>query len=285
MALSGAHQEPVGSIGHERFSGEGTSKFKRAAQDLSHSLKLTEIWVFLGFEDIIARYKMTLLGPLWNAAFIVAQALALSIVFGAVFKSPIALTMPYILSGMLAWQLGPLSVLDSSGLLLGVAGTIKSQNLPYILQVFRNSLRNFLIFLHNIVALLIIFPMFGHMPIINWTIVFAVPAIVLASTPYMLVVAIVCARFRDVQMLIMNFSPVLFFLTPVFWNPDLVGGRRSAMVMYNPLTYMVDLVRKPLLNLYPTMMDWIVVGGIFGVGLILAILVFVPSRSKIPHWV
>ncbi|MBI1683287.1 ABC transporter permease [Caulobacter hibisci] len=278
---------PPASAGRGVY-GDGAGKLRKAVDDLVSSLKLTEVWAYLGLEDVMSRYRQTLLGPLWNASFIVGQALALSVVFGAVFKAPISQTMPYILSGMLAWFLGPAAILDSSGLFLSVAGTIKTQSLPYLMQLFRVALRNLLIFLHNLVALVVIFPLFGQMPILHWTIVLAIPLLILACLPYMLLVGMLCARFRDVQMLLQNFSPVLFFLTPVFWNPAQAaggGGGRSMLVVYNPLSYMVDFVRKPLLNQYASTADWVMLGCIFAVGVVLAAAAFVPFRSKIPHWV
>ena len=59
--------------------------FDRARLDIVRSFQLYGLWGYLGISDVVARYRNTLLGPIWNSAYLIGQALALSFVFGAVF--------------------------------------------------------------------------------------------------------------------------------------------------------------------------------------------------------
>src|ERR1700733_12515123 len=103
---------------------------RRATDDFKRSIEHYQVWFYLALDDILARYRNTVLGPLWNAAYIVAQAFALGLVFGGVFHQPLHTLMPFILSGMVAWVFGPGTILESAGLLMWFSGTIKTQNFP-----------------------------------------------------------------------------------------------------------------------------------------------------------
>jgi ABC-type polysaccharide/polyol phosphate export permease len=258
----------------------------RAIDDIRRSALCYKIWLFLAVDDILARYRNTMLGPLWNAAYIVGQALALSLVFGGVFHQPLHQLMPYILSGMLAWTLGPATILECAGLLIWFAGTIKTQNFPFLFYAFRVVARAGLLFLHNLVALIIVLPLFGHIPLVSLALWPAILLIMLISAPFSLLIGMACARYRDIQMLIANFSSVFFVMTPIFWMPSGGSGARSAAyVAYNPFFYMVDLIRQPILNALPSAQDWMVCGGIAAGGWALCFVCLSAFRSRIAFWV
>ncbi|CAN5394104.1 ABC transporter permease [soil metagenome] len=259
--------------------------FNRATREIKGAIDLSGVWTYLAFTDLASRYRNTLLGPLWNSAYLAGQALALAVVFGAIFQSPMTKMMPYILSGMTAWLLGPAAIIEMSNLLISMAGTIRSQNMPYLVYPLRTAVRNLLLFGHNVLAFLVIVPFFGHIPWVNP--IFLVGALVLAliSVPYGMLIAMLCARFRDIGQMVQNFAPILFFMTPVFWASDNITGPRRALFHYNPFYYMINLVRKPMLGMWPDVMDWSVCIGALLVGWAIMLIALNYLRPKIPHWV
>jgi lipopolysaccharide transport system permease protein len=266
--------------------GMATFVVRRATDDISRSIEYYQVWFYLALDDILARYRNTILGPLWNASYIIAQGLAFSLVFGLVFHQPLHILMPYILSGLVGWSFGPSTILECSGLLIWFAGTIKTQSFPFLFYAFRVVARSGLMFLHNLAALLVVLPLFGHMPVMSLTIIPAAGLIMLVSAPYSLMLGMICARFRDIQMFVMNFSNVLFIMTPVFWMPSASPGiRNSAFLVFNPLYYMVDLIRQPLLNVLPSIQDWLVCGGIAAIGWAACFVCLSTFRARIPFWV
>jgi ABC-type polysaccharide/polyol phosphate export permease len=87
-------------------------------------------------------------------------------------------------------------------------------------------------------------------------------------------------------MFVTNFSNVLFFATPIFWMPSATPGlRSSAVVVFNPLFYMIDLIRQPLLNIPPPMQDWLVCGGLAAAGWALCFICLATFRARIAFWV
>jgi ABC-type polysaccharide/polyol phosphate export permease len=258
----------------------------RATDDIKRSLEYYQVWLFLALDDIFARYRNTALGPLWNAAYIVAQASALSLVFGGVFHQPLHLLMPFILSGMVGWTLGPATILDCAGLLMWFSGTIRTQNFPFLFYACRVVARAGFMFLHNLIALIVVLPLFGHTPLMSVAIVPAIALVMLLSVPFCLLLGMVCARFRDLQMFVTNFSNVLFLATPIVWMPsNVAGGRAAAYLAYNPFFYMIDLIRQPILNVVPPLQDWLVCGGIAAFGWGLCFVCLSAFRARIPFWV
>jgi lipopolysaccharide transport system permease protein len=258
---------------------------RRAVDDIKRSFGYYEVWFFLALDDIFSRYRNTVLGPVWNAAYIVAQAVALSLVFGGVFGQSLGSVMPFILTGLVAWSLGPATIIESSGLLLWFAGTIKTQSFPFLFYAFRVVARSCLMFLHNLAALLLVLPLFGHIPFVNIAIIPAIVLTMFISAPLCLMLGMICARFRDFQMFVANFSNILFFMTPIFWTAEKATGMRRLVVAYNPFYYMVDIIRKPLLNTFPPMQDWIICGGIALFAWALCFICLSTYRARIPYWV
>jgi hypothetical protein len=78
--------------------------------DIAEGVRLSPLWWKLGVEQTIARYRRTVLGPFWVASTTISTGIALSVVFGAIFGGDWRGNFPFILSGVLAFQL-------SSGLL------------------------------------------------------------------------------------------------------------------------------------------------------------------------
>jgi len=263
-----------------------TFRLRRATDDISRSVEYYRVWFYLALDDIFARYRNTVLGPVWNAGYIVASALAFSLVFGGVFHQSLQTLMPFILSGMVGWVLGPLNILECSGLLIWFGGTIKTQNFPFLFYAFRLVARAGLMFLHNLVALIIVLPLFGHIPLMSVTLIPAVALIMLLSAPYCLMMGMICARFRDIQMLVTNFSNVFFIVTPIVWMPSTQAGARSAIYLaVNPFYYMIDLIREPILNTIPPVQDWMVCGGMAAVGWATCFICLAAFRNRIPFWV
>ena len=257
----------------------------KAADDLIAAFKMREIWAYLAVDDVLARYKRTVLGPLWNTAYIVFTSISLSVVFGALFRQPLKETLPYILSGMIAWNLLSLQILDSAGMFTTYAGTVKVTNFPFFFYVMRNVARTFLFFLHNIVALLVISLCVGHIPLIHWSVIPALILGIVITIPYSMLTGMAGARYRDLLQFFTNLTGLLFFLTPIFWHPEGITGVRKLIYQVNPFYYIVEVVRLPLLDIAPSLVIWEGSAIILVVGVLVCAVFFSRYRSRISYWV
>ena len=101
----------------------------------------------------------------------------------------------------------------------------------------------------------------------------------------MLILAVICARYRDMTQIVQNAMQVLFYLTPIIWSvallPDRVG---VAWLQINPFYHLINVVRAPLLGHEVTLINWAVVIGLAVVGGALAIPFFGKYRKRVPYW-
>ena len=67
-------------------------------------------------------------------------------------------------------------------------------------------------------------------------------------------------------MVIENLTRLLFFVTPVFWSPEMVPGHKRFIIDFNPFYYFIEVVRSPLLGKAPETQVYVVVLAITAVG-------------------
>jgi ABC-2 type transport system permease protein/lipopolysaccharide transport system permease protein len=93
----------------------------------------------------------------------------------------------------------------------------------------------------------------------------------------------VCARFRDIPQIVESVMRLAFFVTPVIWMPDQLGGR-AYLALFNPFSYFVELIRAPLLGEVPSALTWGLALAVTAGGWVLAALVFVRFRARVAYW-
>jgi ABC-type polysaccharide/polyol phosphate export permease len=99
-----------------------------------------------------------------------------------------------------------------------------------------------------------------------------------------LVVAILCARYRDIPPIVGSVLQIGFFVTPVMWNYKLQSV--NMIVIYiNPFAALIEMVRAPLMGQEITMPLLYLALATMVVGWILAALLFIRCRRQIVYWV
>jgi lipopolysaccharide transport system permease protein len=98
------------------------------------------------------------------------------------------------------------------------------------------------------------------------------------------VLAMICARFRDIQQLVITFLQIALFLTPIFWTPDQLTGRTAIVAELNPLYHLIAIVRDPLLGVYPATSSWLADILIAIVGWALTMYMLTKFRRRIVYW-
>jgi lipopolysaccharide transport system permease protein len=100
-----------------------------------------------------------------------------------------------------------------------------------------------------------------------------------------LILAIICARYRDLPQMINSVLQVIFYLTPIMWLPSLLPARAGVYLLdWNPVFHMLEIVRAPLLGQLPSSANWMVAGGMAVAGWIVAVLVFARYKRRIAYW-
>ncbi len=85
-------------------------------------------------------------------------------------------------------------------------------------------------------------------------------------------------------MIVTNGFTALFWLTPIVYEPNQLGGRMEQLITLNPLYHVIEVFRAPLLLSAPTATNWAVAVGGAVIGWLLLLLLFARTRARIPYW-
>ena len=114
------------------------------------------------------------------------------------------------------------------------AGHILGSNISVDLYVGRTLFKTFITFGHHILLYLVGVAL-GLIPL-TWIALLSIPGIALLLVNgfwVIIVLAFMCARFRDVELIVRNLLQVAFLVTPVFWNFQQISPNQRFMVDYN----------------------------------------------------
>jgi lipopolysaccharide transport system permease protein len=123
---------------------------------------------------------------------------------------------------------------------------------------------------------------------LSWHAVLAVPGFLLVASNVlwmMLVLGVVCARYRDMAQIVQNVLQVVFYLTPLIWTPQTLPGDAHRLVLdFNPFFHLISLVRAPLLGEIPAAVSWFVATTAAVGGWVAALHFYAHYRHRIPYW-
>ena len=265
--------------------GQGDGQLRLAVADVADGVALWRLWGRLGWNDILQRYRRSLLGPLWLTASMGIMVLALGVVYARILKMALDDFMPFLCVGLLIWSIISSVLTEAGTLFTGAESYIKQIRLPYSVYVCRFMWSKTIIFAHNSVIYLGIVIYFKLQP--GGAVLWAMPGFVLILLNGALTglyVGMVSARFRDVPQLIASIVQIIFFMTPIMWKPELLGSR-SVLMTFNPFYHLVEIVRAPLLGQVPSAENYIALGLISMANFLLAAVLFVRFRARISYWV
>jgi ABC-type polysaccharide/polyol phosphate export permease len=99
-----------------------------------------------------------------------------------------------------------------------------------------------------------------------------------------LVLAIICARFRDIVQIVSSVVQIIFFLTPVLWKPELLPPSSRIIVDWNPFAILLSIVRDPLIGRPVPAAYWGVACMLAFGGLLLTLPFFGRYRRRVVYW-
>jgi ABC-type polysaccharide/polyol phosphate export permease len=186
----------------------------------------------LSLRELRTRYKRSLLGWVWSLLNPLTQMAIFTVIFLYVFKqepptgdpSGLANFPLYFLSGFIAFNFFSISVGVSIGTVGGGASLIKKVAFPHEHLVLSVLFAQFVTAMIEFSVLIVALLFAGNM-VLPWLPVLFVIMVLLAvfTTGVALLLASANVFFTDVSYLWSIGSQLLFYATPVIWNPDTVG--------------------------------------------------------------
>lgn len=256
-----------------------------ALQDAVDGLSLWALWGKLGWNDILQRYRRSLLGPLWLTASMAIMVVSLGLVYSKIFKAELRDFMPFLCVGLLVWGYISSILSEAGTLFTGAESYIKQIRLPYSVYVLRFMWSRVIIFAHNFVIYFGILIYFQIWP--GSVALYAIPGFLLVTLNGALAsmyLGMMSARFRDIPQLIASFIQIAFFVTPIMWKPELLGEHAS-VVTFNPFFHLIEIARAPLLGQLPSAANYFAAALITFLNAMFAIAFFIRFRARISYWV
>lgn len=256
-----------------------------AWSDAIEGLSLWRLWVTLGWNDILQRYRRSILGPFWLTASMAIMVIALGVLYAGLFKIPIHDFLPFLCVGLLVWNLLSGFLSEAGTLFTGSESYLKQIRLPYSVYVYRSTWSKLVIFAHNFVIYFGVLLYFQIWP--GAIMLLAIPGLVLViinGALANLCLGIISARFRDVPQVVTSVVQIVFFVTPIFWKPELLQSR-AYLADLNPFYHLIEIVRAPLLGQTPAAIHYLAVLMITLVNLAITSVFFTRYRARIAYWV
>ena len=260
------------------------ARYLLALQDIFRGAAAFHVWGELGWHDIKQRYRRSMLGPLWltvsNAVFIGAIGFLYSKFFGQSVEE----YLPFLAAGFIVWTLIATTVNESCSVFTHAESLIKQIKLPLSVHLYRLLWRNVLIYAHNFVIIPPVLLLLDRP--VSWQFLlvpFALALVVLNCFWIGLLLGIVCARFRDIPLVVSSLMQVAFFLSPVIWTPGTLGNRMW-VAQFNPIYHLIEIVRAPIIGTGMAGTSLAVCSGMAVAGGALCVTVYAAYRHRVPYW-
>ncbi len=218
--------------------------------DVRNGFRRRRVWVALATEDIGDQHRLTTLGPIWLLINYLLFAGTFIFVFHRL-ESEHPQYPAYVAVGLFVWLFLSEVVTRSVTLFIRERSFIQGTTLPLSVYVFRLMMQTLIRCSYALLGCLAILAFTETNFSSQWFGALGSLLLLVAIAPAVIILlAFLGVYFPDSQHLINNIMRVGMFLTPVLWFHDDTSTIRQVFYYWNPFTYLIEIVRIPLLHGY-----------------------------------
>lgn len=247
--------------------------------------KEIKIWLSLAWFDIVVRYRRSTLGPWWITISMALVISGMGPLYAGLFGLELSKFFPYMALGIIFWTLFSSVVNECATAFLASSNYLKQAEFSPVIFIWRALARCIIQFLHQIV---IYIPIAIYLKIdVNENIFYFIPGIILfiINAHFVgLFLGIICTRFRDFTQIVTSLMQLMMFLTPVFWMAESLP-ERAKIILWNPFSQMLDLLRNPLLGMSVPFDSWVGVSCVTLINVVLGFCVYAKFKKRIVFWI
>ena len=229
-----------------------------------------ELVAILARKDFYVRYRRASFGLLWAVGLPLFQAVILAVVFSKVVKIHAGANFAvFVLIGMVPWTYFSTTLATASTAIVDGSGLSTRIYFPRAVLPLVSVLANLYGYAITLVITLILCPILGvGLGLHSLWLVPAAALTVLLTAGAVLVTSALHVYFRDVRYIVTAAVIGWFYLTPVFYPLHLVHGLLRAIVLLNPLTGVVELMRRGTAAVDPGWASSAVIALVWAVALV-----------------
>jgi ABC-type polysaccharide/polyol phosphate export permease len=255
-----------------------------AMSDLRESIKLLPMAFYFAWSDTRARYRRSVLGPFWIVFATAVGVTGLAYLWSQILKVDPAVMIPSLTIALVIWQFVSGAVVESPSAFVRNAHVIRNIRTPFLLFPLQQLMRQLINFGHNFLLVAVVMAIYVR----DWSLIQLLffPGLILVCVNLMwlmTVIAIVGARFRDLEPLVGAIMPMMFFLSPVVYRPEYLSPD-SLILLLNPFAYFIIAIREPLQGSVPQPNIYIGLVLMAAIGWLLALQLLARRRSRIAFW-
>lgn len=256
----------------------------QSIREWATAIGMWRLWIALGTEDLIDRYRKTFVGIFWVAISFGVFVLVKVTIFGQMTKASLEEFTLYVTIGFGLWTFISSMVIDGCLVYSRSRSWILGTNIPYPVFFLQCVYRNLLVFAMVLLVVAAILVWQKQ----NWslTMLMAIPGLlmfVITSVWLSALFAPLCARHRDVQHLVQTMMRLLFFATPIIWMTPR-SGTLALFAKYNLVTHFIEIVRQPLIYGHIPYDSWLIVLTANALGLAAGFASYTLTRNQIAYW-
>ena len=198
-------------------------------------------------QHLTLRYRRTALGYIWTLINPILMMSVTAVIFATLFKIELKTYAVFLFAGMIPWNCFSSAIIQSSAAYTNNEGLIKKIYLPKSLFPMSVTIAVLVESAISFFALFVIILVIGGK--LSWALLFIPVAFVLLfffTFGIALIIAISTVFLRDLQYIMTVVMQALFFLTPIMYKKDMLGGNIAWLVKMNPIAPFIELFRVPL---------------------------------------
>jgi len=238
--------------------------FNAGIKDFFSSMAQLPLVFYFSWGDTKARYRRSVLGPLW---LVIGTGISVAGL------------------GLVIWQFISGSIVESTSVFVRNATVIKNVETPLFIFPFQLLLRHIVNFAHNFIVILVVLMIFP--PSVGVAQLLIVPGLLLVVLNLFWIITfigIISTRFRDIEPIVSALMPLLFFLSPVLYKPDYLGIMTD-IAWVNPFAYFITLIRDPIQGVMPQGFVYLASIVMLVVGWAATLALLSSKRKKISLWI
>lgn len=225
-------------------------------------LNLADLWryrdlvMLFVWRDFVARYKQTVLGPLWHIIQPLLTTLVFTVFFGRIARLPTDNMPPFLfyMSGTVLWGYFAACLTNTSATFVSNAGIFGKVYFPRLcvpLSIVISQLISFFIQFAVLIGFVVAFALRGTPVKTGWEL-FLLPVLLLIMGALGLgggiIISSLTTRYRDLQNLVGFGVQLLMFATPVIYPMSVVQGPYRWLLLANPMTPVIEAFRYAILG-------------------------------------